>query len=191
MPWTRIQILLLLALVAVEVADLVTFFPAISVQGLEGEQNPLARNVYAAIGPLGMVCLKAASTSAILGLLYVSLLPRVRGWNVVVMVMICLVAIGPLSNVIAATDGSSRSGNQGEKGISKIGEAGPFIGSSLSRCDALDILGDGTRFCRKDCGFTFSSMGEEALSCNEIPQWSNPLRLPISDAGFPSKSGKS
>jgi hypothetical protein len=140
MPWTRIQIVLLLALVAVELADLATFFPAISAQGLDGEQNLLARNAYTAMGPLGPVCLKVATTSAILGF-YVIFFPRVRAWNVMMVVMICLVAIGPLSNVIAVTD-SSRSGNQGEKAVGKIGEAGPFMGSSLSRCDALNILGN-------------------------------------------------
>jgi hypothetical protein len=56
--------LALFAAVAIaELLDLITFLPAVARVGIGAESNPLARTLYASMGPLGPVALKGAAVT--------------------------------------------------------------------------------------------------------------------------------
>lgn len=61
--------LILLAVVAAQVLDLVTFIPAVARVGIDAERNPLARTLYLSAGPLGPAALKVLVISVMLAAL--------------------------------------------------------------------------------------------------------------------------
>lgn len=85
--------MIVLAVVAAMLADLLTFVCAATVLNIGGEANPLARYVYVHGGLLGVVGLKAAGTLAVLVVL-AALSEPWRTWAAVIIVTATLLAAG-------------------------------------------------------------------------------------------------
>ncbi|MFI5225692.1 MAG: hypothetical protein ACHQ3P_03355 [Candidatus Limnocylindrales bacterium] len=56
---------LLLAVIVAQLADLVTFIPAVGVTGIGAEENPLARQLFALMGPAGPAAFKLIAVVAL------------------------------------------------------------------------------------------------------------------------------
>jgi threonine/homoserine efflux transporter RhtA len=61
---------LFVAVIATQVADLVTFLPAVARVGIGAEQNPIARTLFVTLGVAGPVILKIGATGVVLILLW-------------------------------------------------------------------------------------------------------------------------
>ena len=84
----RNQRLLLIVIVA-QLADLLTFVPAIGRVGIGAESNPIVRDLFAAMGTAGPAALKVCATIAVVALLYRVAVryPNLAGRS-------CMVAVG-------------------------------------------------------------------------------------------------
>jgi hypothetical protein len=56
---------LLLAVMAAQLADLLTFIPAVGVTGIGAESNPLARQLFTLMGPAGPAAFKLIAVVAL------------------------------------------------------------------------------------------------------------------------------
>lgn len=61
---------LLLIVIAAQLADLVTFVPAIGRVGIGAEQNPIVRDLFMTMGAAGPAAFKVCATVAVVALLY-------------------------------------------------------------------------------------------------------------------------
>ena len=84
----RHQRLLLIVIVA-QLADLLTFVPAVSRVGIGAEQNPIVRTLFVAMGAAGPAALKVCAIVAVVALLYRVAVryPNLAGRS-------CMVAVG-------------------------------------------------------------------------------------------------
>lgn len=91
---------LFLAVIATQVADLVTFLPAIARVGIGAEQNPVARALFVTLGTTGPVMLKIGATAVVLVLLWrvAVRFPAFAGRSALIAVSLGL--LGAWSNVV-------------------------------------------------------------------------------------------
>lgn len=87
------------AVLLANAADLLTFLLAASVLPIEGEGNPLARQLYSAFGPWGVVLLKVAGVLIILAVL--SGRPESTAKAIAVAILVALPLLGALTNLTA------------------------------------------------------------------------------------------
>jgi hypothetical protein len=85
--------MLALAVIAAQLADLLTFICAATVASIDGESNPLARFVFVRWGFPGVIAYKAIGTAVILAALAGIHSPW-REWMALVIVAVTLLAAG-------------------------------------------------------------------------------------------------
>ena len=89
----------MIAIIVAHILDLVTFFGAVSIYGINGEANPLARAAYNSAGLPGVVFLKVAGIAIALSV--ISGLPESTGKTVGIVVIAAMGLLGAATNAYA------------------------------------------------------------------------------------------